>query len=127
MPNAFRAATPRGGLLVATLLAGCTGTDGKDGEESCVPDTGTSLAEVCACEPPGVRIGGGDDVYEDVEEGAAATMIHGPQGGWHVLGSARIAAMADMVTIHYTIEVPALGATVSDNTYRVVTCGTADC
>jgi hypothetical protein len=105
-------------MLLALLACG-----GDDGKPECGPDSG----DVCGCEPAGVEVGGGEDSFEPVEDGAAATMVHGPQGGWHVLGSARLTNTADMVTIDYDIEVPSLGAVVSDNTYRVVIVRDGDC
>ncbi|MFZ5478670.1 MAG: hypothetical protein ACOZNI_18000 [Myxococcota bacterium] len=105
-------------LLLATL-AGCDGT-GPDGPNGCdVPDD-TELDEACACEEPAVRIGGGEDTFEAVEDGSPAIMVHGPQGGWHVLGSAWFENLTELVTIDYWIDVPSLGATVVDNAYRVV-------
>ena len=46
-------------------------------------------------------------------------MVHGPQGGWHILGSVRIDAMYENVEIRYTITDVPSGHVVSDNDYFV--------
>lgn len=47
--------------------------------------------------------------------------MHGPQGGWHILGSAWLENYERIVTIRYTITVAEAGAIVSTNDYRVQT------
>jgi len=66
-----------------------------------------------------MTIGAGDDVYEDLEEGACHTMVHGPQGGWHMLGSVRACHTFDVVYIHFEIFDVESKMRISDNTYRV--------
>ena len=36
-------------------------------------------------------IGTGEYAWESISTGDEITMVHGPQGGWHILGSVRIA------------------------------------
>jgi hypothetical protein len=105
------------GLLLAMLAC-----DGGDAAES-----GCDPADPCACEPAAVEVGGGEDAFVPVSDGAEAVMVHGPQGGWHVLASARFANTSETVTIHYTIEVPSLGAVVSDNVYKVYMLRDGEC
>ncbi|MDP2306630.1 MAG: hypothetical protein Q8P18_11465 [Pseudomonadota bacterium] len=104
-------------MLLFLLLAGCT--DG-DAAPDCVSDDASTEEPTCSCGPATVLIGGGADSFEPVEDGDDAIIVHGPQGGWHLLGSVRVENLSEYLTIHYWIEAPELGATVSDNTYRVV-------
>ncbi len=61
-------------LLPALFLAaGCSGETGSQ------PDAG----------PPSIEIGTGNGGFESIVEGASISVITGPQGGFHVLGSLR--------------------------------------
>lgn len=85
--------------LALVGLAACTGDDTDFGEATIV-------------------IGTGAYDWEDLGEGDSLVMIHGQQGGWHMLGSAWVEGSTEIVEIHYTIT--ARGDTiVSDNLYRV--------
>ena len=97
--------------MLLLLLLGCP--VGNDLAASCT-DTGA-----CACDSASVEVGGGDVEFIPLTDGADATMVHGPQGGWHVLGSARMSNFSPIVRIHYTVTVEATGAIVADNNYRV--------
>lgn len=97
-------------------LVACVGTDPED---SACEVIDTALDVACACGAPEVAVGGGADAFEATSDGAALTMVHGPQGGWHVLASARIANTDPIVSIHYTIDVASRGARISDNLLRV--------
>ena len=85
-------------------------------------DTGIQLgtiAPACRCEEPSVTIGTGEFEWEDLDNNAPLTMVHGPQGGWHMLGSARVCGTRNIVTLHFTITHDQSETLVSDNTYRV--------
>jgi hypothetical protein len=115
------------------MLLACTGreplpvpNDTHDSESTCdtasPADTGIqigTIAPACRCEEPTVIIGTGEFAWEDLDDDAPLTMVHGPQGGWHMLGSARVCGSRNVVTIHFTITHDASGTIVSDNTYRV--------
>jgi hypothetical protein len=96
-------------MLLALACAGSeTGTDASgDLPESCEEAEATAL------------IGTGEYEWEDLLAGDPVTMIHGPQGGWHILGSVRLANLFENVEIHYTITDLASGLVVSDNDYFV--------
>lgn len=66
-----------------------------------------------------VEVGTGERSFEPLAEGAEVVMVHGPQGGWHMLGSARLTGLGEVVRIHYTITDLDSGVVVSDNNYRV--------
>ncbi|MCK6525356.1 hypothetical protein L6R49_28455 [Myxococcota bacterium] len=67
-----------------------------------------------------VEVGTGDEVYTPLSPGDPVTMVHGPQGGWHILGSARVQNSAEIVTLRYTIHTLDGGVLIADNTYRVL-------
>lgn len=71
----------------------------------------------CMNEAATVELGTGDTGFVPLADGDHVTMVHGPQGGWHVLASARVAYTLDVVAITYTID--ALGSEVSWNRYVV--------
>lgn len=99
------------------LLLACTGLDNR--ADSLPGDSGDSAVEGCASHAATVEIGGGAITFEPATDGADLTMVHGPQGGWHVLGSARLRYVNPIVSIHYTVEVLPEGSLIADNTYRV--------
>jgi hypothetical protein len=96
--------------MVLFLLLACTG-DGPFGSDS---DGGA-----CGASPASVEVGGGAMAFEPAADGDAVTMVHGPQGGWHVLASVRLDDVDPIVSLHYTIAVQPEGTVVSDNAYRV--------
>ena len=98
------------------LLFACAGSD--------LPD---DTAGGCMSEAATVEIGGGTESFESVADGAEATMVHGPQGGWHVLASVSLRHVDPIVSIHYTIEVQPEGTIIADNTYRVQILEDAPC
>jgi len=94
--------------MVLLLLLACTGDKGALNDSS-----------ACGDAPATVEVGGGAMDFEPASDGDPVTMVHGPQGGWHVLASVRLDAVDPIVSLHYTIAVQPDGAVVSDNTYRV--------
>jgi len=86
---------------------------------ACGPHGGDDTGQGCEA-GTAVWVGGGEQRFEAVTPGDPRTMVHGPQGGWHILGSVRMAGFSDVVSIHYQIRADTYdGAMVSDNTYRV--------
>lgn len=96
-------------------------------------DTGDTAVVVgvitgdCASQPASVVVGGGSSEYEPLSEGDPATLVHGPQGGWHVLASARVANTLNVVSITYTIHLLPEGTSLSFNQYRVQLVPYDDC
>lgn len=110
----------------------CTGktpvTDDSDTDSQVVCDTGPSadtgfqigvIDPICRCEDPTLVIGSGEHTWADLPEGSQLEMVHGPQGGWHMLGSAKLCNTRNVATIHFTITDNDSSVVVSDNTYRV--------
>ncbi len=92
-------------MLLSVVLFACTaGSDSESG------DTAT-----CFERDAGVEIGGSDvdadgrPLWIAMPEGSEQTMVHGPQGGWHLLASADVRSMEPIVTLLYTVEWPARG------------------
>ena len=88
---------------------------------ACTPTTqDTSLEDsTCTLNAPLVHIGSGEQTFEYLEPEAPVTMVHGPQGGWHILGSLRIEHIQDVVEIAFQIFDVDSGIMISDNVYRV--------
>jgi hypothetical protein len=64
--------------LWAVALAGCSGSPKDDGSTDKGEPGGCATGEI-VLEP-----GTGNDAYEPLVEGDTITIVHGPQGGWHV-------------------------------------------
>ena len=92
-------------------------------------DTGSNAfhPEGCYAETPFIELGEGERTFEPFEEPYEAVMIHGPQGGWHVLASLRVHGMMDIVEVYYTIEHVESGVLVSDNIYRLAVVSEGNC
>jgi hypothetical protein len=106
-------------LLVALL--GCagsdttpTGTDPTGASSPSEPHTGAPPACV-----PTVVIGAGEDQWVDLAPLDEVELVHGPQGGWHVLWSARVGGTEPTVQLRGVITDVASGIVVSDVTYGV--------
>jgi hypothetical protein len=83
------------------------------------PIAGSALEAACACDAPSAEIGGGAYAFEPLAPGDPLVMVHGPQGGWHVLASLRLRSTLDIVDVAYAIDVLPDGPRVSDQAYRV--------
>jgi len=116
-------------MLIWALVgcAGCPGGGSDKDTEPCVGDTGSELDVECQCELPTAQVGEGDYEFVSVPDGSEVTMIHGPQGGWHILGAIRVENILPIISIHYTITDDLSGVVVSDNKYRVMTVRDTDC
>lgn len=86
----------------------------------------TAPVEGCFTEPAAIEIGGGERTFEPVSDGADLTMVHGPQGGWHVLASVRLTGVDPIVSIDYTVTTGG-GQVVADYTYRVQIVEDVEC
>ncbi|MCP4804291.1 MAG: hypothetical protein GY913_23230 [Proteobacteria bacterium] len=66
-------------------------------------------------ETPWLELGGGEIAWEELSEGDDVTVVHGPQGGWHILASVHAYGLQDIVDVHYTVELLDDAQLVSDN------------
>ena len=109
-----------GSLLL--LLVGCTGGDkdsGRPAGDSAPPVDPLCEQDACLCEDPQVSVGTGDDSFVPLEEGDPVMMVHGPQGGWHMLGSVQVAHTTEVVNIRFVIDTLD-GVVVADNNLNVL-------
>ena len=97
--------------MLLLLLAACgsgagldNGANGQAGDTSAIP---------CEERAPTATIGGsgvtdvGVPIWTEMPEGSAQTMVHGPQGGWHILGSVDVQSTDQVVNVEYIIQWPA--------------------
>jgi hypothetical protein len=95
-------------VVVLSLMLGCT-------------DTGSETGAVSSCfdVAPHLSIGTGESEWLPLESGDAVTMVHGPQGGWHILGSVRLDNTDQIVVVDYSVHVAETGELIADDSYRV--------
>lgn len=98
------------------LLWGCGTSDGLGAADK---GGGAQAPLGCLDVPAEVRIGGSDvdeanrPIWVEMPEGSEQIMVHGPQGGWHIMASASVSHMATVenvgmiVTLDYAIRWPA--------------------
>ena len=79
----------------------------------------SGVEEGCFSRNPSVTVGTGEQVFLDLEPEQKVTMVHGPQGGWHMLGSVRLEHTLSIVEIDFRITDILSGVVVSSNHYRV--------
>lgn len=124
-------------IIAALLVVGCTSStsgpaskpgEGGDsgGHGSGTDDTGEGPV-ACTDLPARVEIGTGDSTFETLVEAEPVVMVHGPQGGWHMLGSVRTHSMHNIIEVHYTVTDVESGVRVSDNNYRVAVVEDGEC
>jgi hypothetical protein len=98
-----------------------------DADPNCGSNPTGEDPEGCEEEELLVEVGTGDLEFEPLEDGAPVTMVHGPQGGWHMLGSVQVGQTEPIVRVHYTIETVETGVIIADNTYQVQLVSTGEC
>jgi hypothetical protein len=97
-------------VCMAVFVA-CAEPPPADDEEGVEPTCTSGNAQV--------EVGAGADAFEEISDGAELPLIHGPQGGNHVLASVRVHNMDPIVSIHYTLTRLSDDAVFSDNLYRL--------
>lgn len=99
-------------------------TGGPDPEPD---DTGDVEPLPCEEREPSIEIGTGDVTFEPLSENEPVVMVHGPQGGWHMLGSVRTHSMHNVIEVHFTVTDLESSVVVADNRYRVAVVEDGDC
>jgi hypothetical protein len=88
-------------------------------------DTGVEPA--CDPDDPWIEVGTGSAQFESLADGDPVTMVHGPQGGWHMLGSVRVHNMTTIVEIAFTVKVEASGVQVGGGSLYVQLVAEDEC
>ncbi len=60
-----------------------------------------------------VTLGTGQEYWEDIPPSGVMTLIHGPQGGYHVYGRVRLMGFAPDVTVTFTVTPDDGGAVIN--------------
>jgi hypothetical protein len=110
------------GFALVTL--GCARSSGKteSRRETGASDTGGPCQQAAAS----VEIGTGDSTFVSLAEDDPVIMVHGPQGGWHMLGSVRVRHTTPVVNIRFLIETEA-SEIIADNNLNVLLIDEGDC
>jgi hypothetical protein len=108
-------------LLGAGALGGCATAGGAG-------DTGGDAAGSAACfaDPPESEIGTGDVAFIPLHDGDQVPVIHGSQGGNHLLGSVRVHHLDPIALVHFSLTSEE-GVLISDQTYRIALLDEGDC
>ena len=114
-------------LALLWMALGCAGGDKAAEDTSQVDPDPDPDPEACIQPTLDVQVGTGSMSYTPLNDGDPVTLVHGPQGGWHILGAAYMTNFDPVVNIHYTVVVEATGAVVADNNYRVQMKADGDC
>lgn len=108
-------------MIAALLLLACGTVDSAPGASDSAPPPG------CLEVPAVVDVGGsavdedGRPIWVEMPAGSEQTMVHGPQGGWHILVSADTVHTAEIVTLNLSIRWPAHDdAQVSFGSFKVM-------
>jgi len=97
---------------------GCTSSSGDSGEDVVGP---------CGSEGARIEIGTGTSSFESIAESDPVIMVHGPQGGWHMLGSIRAWNTTPIIRIAYSILAIEEDVFISDNNYHVMLAMDEEC
>ena len=74
-----------------------------------------------------MELGEGDGSFEPFNSELEAMMIHGPQGGWHILGSFVLRNALQILDVEFTIEHLPTATLISDNSYRLAMIMDGEC
>ncbi len=103
--------------VVLLLLVGCPGSTDKLGDTApvgCLDVDATVLAGSSAFDELDRPI------WVEMPAGSEQVMVHGPQGGWHILGAADVRHAGDIVTLQYAITWPASDVRLSYGNFKVM-------
>lgn len=92
-----------------------------------VPPGVGDIDPTCYGRSPALVVGDGALGFTPLTPGQAVTMVHGPQGGWHVLSSALVANLRSVVEIDVSVVLDPSGDVVASDTYYVALLMTGTC
>ena len=90
----------RRALAALLLLSACAGDSSEDSYTS---------STTTECSGLSVELGEGDTRFIPSAEGDTVTLVHGPQGGWHIDVAGRVSGTSAFVRVHTSVVVPATG------------------
>ncbi len=104
-------------MIFVLLLAACTAGTDKLGDTAPL-----------GCLDVGADVSAGSSGFDELDrpiwlempEGSEQIMVHGPQGGWHILGAADVRHAGDIVTLQYAITWPARDVRLSYGSFKVM-------
>jgi hypothetical protein len=99
--------------MLLSVLFGCTSHHGSDDTAGPGDSGATDPTGLCG-NGPTVVLGNGDAAHVPVADGDVVTMVHGPQGGWHIWYSFRAYDFADLVSYQVTGDDLDLGIRIID-------------
>jgi hypothetical protein len=93
----------------------------KPADDSAAPDDTGPPEALCGGVPASLAVGTGDIDFRALTAGDGVTMIHGPQGGWHMLGSVQVTGMTPIIRVVFEVTHQRTAHVVASNTYQVQT------
>ncbi len=106
--------------MTLLLLLSCGPVPSDTASRPALPaDSSDAVSETCFDDAPFLEIGTGSSTWEPLEALDPVTMVHGPQGGWHILGGAAVHHTNAIVRIDFTITDAASGVVVSAVSYSI--------
>jgi hypothetical protein len=106
-------------MMALLLLLACDGSAGNQPNTDKESDTAIDTDDPCFASDPVLSIGTGETSFKALDDGDELTMVHGPQGGWHILGSVQVANTTDRVVIDFTLTDVETDSQLAANNYYV--------
>lgn len=114
--------------LNLSLVTSCSGGSSDDTSpiecDDQLEDSGIQLGSIdstCACREATLEPGSNEfpDDWYPITDGSEVVVVHGPQGGWHIWGSAKAHNTRNVVQIDIEVyDIPS-GAMIAENGYHV--------
>ena len=95
----------RQALSAVLMLSACVSDSPKDSGTTTTATTATTTE----CSGLFVELGEGDTSFTPKAEGDTFTLVHGPQGGWHIDVAGSVSGTGALVRVHTSVVDPATG------------------
>jgi hypothetical protein len=106
-------------LFPIVFICGCLSNKPSDSAEE--------FNHECFQKPAVLDLGEGELEFQSFNDEMEATMVHGPQGGWHILASFQLENALQILDVEFTIIHLPTGELISDNSYRLAMILEEDC
>jgi len=114
-------------LAAVGWATGC-GAEAGDDDTGGTGDDDAAAADIdCGDSDPQLVCGTGDSGYQPLAEGDEVTIIHGPQGGWHLTGAFATANLGEYADITYDLTDVPSGLVVASGTARIAMVPEGEC